>query len=85
MSIVWVLSSRNASSSSSSTGMNWLRPISYPRPFCPASTTSPVTESTSCCLSRLPVLLLICRKDTRSLDDNAGNIAIGQETSESLR
>ncbi len=36
----------------------------------------------SCCLSRFPVLLLICRKDTRSLDD-AGYIAIGQETSES--
>src|SRR6266498_343947 len=28
--------------------------------------TSPVTESTSCCLSRLPVLLLICRNETRS-------------------
>ena len=62
--------------------MYWLRPISCPRPFCPGSTTSPVTESTSCCLSRFPVLLLICRKDTRSLDD-AGYIAIGQETSES--
>ncbi len=30
------------------------------------------------------VLDEICRNDTRSLDD-AGNIAIGQETSESLR
>jgi hypothetical protein len=30
-------------------------------------------------------ILLICRKLTRSLEDEAGNIAMGQETSESFK
>jgi hypothetical protein len=45
----------------------------------------PVSSSISCCLSRLPVFLLICRNATFSVDDVAEYTAIGQETSESLR
>src|SRR5262245_17995569 len=34
--------------------------------------TSPVTVSTSCCRRRFPVVLLTCRKETRSLASTAG-------------
>jgi hypothetical protein len=33
---------------------------------------SNVSESMSCCFSRLPVFLLICRNETRSAADDAG-------------
>ena len=46
---------------------------------------SPVTASTSCCRRRLPVFLLICRKEMRSLAATAGYKATGQETRESFK
>jgi hypothetical protein len=49
------------------------------------SNGSRVSSSTSCWRSRLPVFLLICRSDTRSADEEAGDRAMGQETRESFR
>jgi hypothetical protein len=43
------------------------------------------SESTSCCLRRLPIFLLMRVNEIRSALDDAGKRANGQETSESCR
>src|SRR3954454_11906811 len=60
-------------------------PYAAPRPLLWACTGSPVTTSTSRCRRRLPVCLLTCRNEMRSLAATAGYKATGQETRESFK